>query len=109
LTESPVRSERKSTCTDHCSACGRHFHGLAAFDAHRVDSACIDPSTAENSKGKSLLQVWVTDGFCDKVAGCWVDGRYDHHVHPVTIWQTFKTEAQVEQLASLRSRQAALL
>ena len=24
------------TCTHHCSACGRHFHSLNAFNAHRT-------------------------------------------------------------------------
>ena len=35
---------RATTCTYHCGACGRHFHSLAAFDAHRIgDYASNDP------------------------------------------------------------------
>src|SRR5215203_2845720 len=30
-------------CTNHCAACGAHFHSTAAFDMHRRDGECIEP------------------------------------------------------------------
>ena len=56
------------TCTSHCRACGRHFHGDGAFDKHRVfldpkypdwrDRICADPGTV------GALQLWTAEGEC---------------------------------------------
>lgn len=73
---------KRQTCTDYCSGCGRHFHGLGAFDAHRVgqfgvDRHCGDPT------GLSGLQVWTEAGYCD-----FTDS------HPTTIWQDSRSAAR---------------
>ena len=81
----------RQTCTDHCAGCGRHFHGLGAFDAHRREGECCDPEMVVGQRGKhegeALLQVWTETGSCDKDAGCWKDGKRDHYVTPVVVWQ----------------------
>ena len=84
-----VREPARQTCTDHCSTCGRHFHGLGAFDAHRRENTCGAPETALNTKGRLVLQVWTLDGYCQLTPGCWRDGKRDHWEHPVTIWQVY--------------------
>lgn len=65
----------RQTCTDHCSGCGRHFHGLGAFDAHRVgdfgrDRRCGDPVECG-------LEIWTDSGACELV---WP------HVDGITVW-----------------------
>lgn len=48
-------------CGATCRACGRHFSGVTAFDAHRTgqypDRRCIDPLQDD--------RFGVEDGFCD--------------------------------------------
>jgi len=47
------------------------------------------------------LQQWTPEGFCDKMRGCWEDGRRIRYEHPVTIWQVATTEEQRLALAAL--------
>ena len=101
------RKPPRPTCTDHCTGCGRHFHGLAAFDRHRVDGHCTDPvGLLMRSKGgdeRPSLQQWTPDGYCDKERGCWEEGKRVRYVHPVTIWQVATTEEQRLALAELNA------
>jgi len=80
----------KLTCTSHCAGCDQHFHGVSAFDRHREDGACErgDRTVVQTGKhqGEPALQVWTADGHCDKMKGCWKDGRRLKYVHPVTIY-----------------------
>ena len=86
-----MTTERKApmqTCTDHCAGCNRHFHGLTAFDAHRRGGECQEPSEIVGEKsGEHTLRVWTDEGNCDKMRGCWHDGKRLHFETPVTIWQ----------------------
>ncbi len=79
------------TCTDHCVGCGSHFHGLKAFDLHRVGQVCTPPHMAQKARGKATgalsLQVWTMVGYCDKEAGCWSEGKRIKYSYPVTIYQ----------------------
>lgn len=92
----------RQTCTDHCAGCDQHFHGLGAFDAHRVNDACGPAGDAKFAKGKregeSILQVWTDTGSCDKMPGCWKDGKLNHWDEGVTIWQMSQTEEQKQRL-----------
>lgn len=110
------RAAPRQTCTDHCAGCGRHFHGLGAFDQHRTDGFCADPAgvliRSGKREGQPALQVWTDEGFCDKERGCWDDGRRVRYVTPVTIYQVSTTEEQRAALAALKaipSGQAVLL
>lgn len=98
--------ERRRTCTDHAVCCGQHFHGLAAFDAHRKDGICRDASEVlygVNSKryGEPVLQAWTASGSCALETGCYVDGKLDHYVEGVTIWQIAPTPEQAARLREL--------
>ena len=58
-----------TTCTYHCSQCGRHFHSLGGFDAHhRVDETgwprCLDPIDLVDLTGKERLEALTHDGEC---------------------------------------------
>lgn len=105
-TVAPPVKERRHGCQSHCAACGQHFAGVTAFDAHRKGGYCNEPSEVlygPDSKrpGQPVLQVWVADGSCDKMPGCWKDGKRVAYVESVTIWQMFMTDAQRESLAKL--------
>lgn len=92
---SKERAPARPTCTDHCSTCSRHFHGLTAFDAHRKDGECIEPLAAISERGKPKLQLWTAAGFCDK--NSWHNGKREGWDHPVEIWQGYvKEEAAAE-------------
>ena len=88
------RAPPKQTCTDHCAGCDRHFHGLQAFDAHRQDSECQEPDGLMGTKGQPLLQAWTMEGYCA------LSNLRAPLVHPVTIWQTYRTEEQRQRLAT---------
>lgn len=93
----------KQTCTDHCGACGRHFHGLTAFEAHRRNFECVDPPLAVSDRGRQLLQAWTDDGWCSLEADCFEDGQLVRWAHPVTVWQLVPTEAGTRFLAERHS------
>src|SRR3990167_6574888 len=92
----------RQTCTSHCASCNRHFSGLGAFDRHRTEDGCADPESVVYVMGKRAgerqLQIWTEDGSCDKVKGCWVDGKRDHFEEGVVIWQVATTEEQRERM-----------
>jgi hypothetical protein len=81
------RNRRATTCTFHCSACRRHFHSLAAFDAHRVgDFASNDPDMRRrcehpldllNEDGEMRLVALTERGVCH---------AYEASEAPVTVW-----------------------
>jgi hypothetical protein len=94
----------RQTCTDHCGSCGRHFHGLAAFDCHLVGGECQDPDGVENTKGRKLLRAWTEDGHCELSPGCAVDGQIVKSIHPVCIWQLIpdpRAEAWLQNLTAV--------
>lgn len=39
--------QQKGNRSGHCGGCHVTFCGIAAFDAHRRDGACLDPSQLE--------------------------------------------------------------
>src|SRR5437764_1961102 len=56
-------------CSKKKSCCGRHFHSLAAFDAHHTRGedgwpVCLDPIDLEDRDGKPRLEALTTDGEC---------------------------------------------
>ena len=83
---------RRMTCTDHCSACGAHFHGTGAFDAHRQGEQgsryCAEPSEVVMLKGKReglpALQVWTDAGSC----ASWSNGKRTW-IEGVMVWQLY--------------------
>lgn len=96
------------TCTDHCGRCGRHFHGVGAFDAHRRDGACADPlelayGVDSQRSGRLILQPWTTSGRCSLAAGCYADGRLVRYEEPVTVWQIAQTAERTAALTALRA------
>jgi len=40
----------------HCAACCRHFASNAAFDAHRLDEQCHDPSQLNRRDGQARFE-----------------------------------------------------
>ena len=83
---------RNVCCTNHCRACGgsegRHFHSVAAFDAHRTgDYASNDPETRRRCVHP--LDVLDKSGECRFVAlsrsGVCAIGSGDD-VTGVTVW-----------------------
>ncbi len=86
-------SKVRQTCTDHCTACGQHFHGLKAFEYHQQGGQCNSPGLVVAKRGKRegqpLLQLWTATGSCNKELGCWVNGKILKWIEPVTIWQVY--------------------
>lgn len=73
------------TCTDHCSSCGEHFHGLGAFDRHlrrssqRLNGYGAPEYNLDHVVGAEVgLQAWTTTGRCDLTG---------ERQEPVTVWQ----------------------
>lgn len=66
------RKKNRVTCTNHCSACGLHFHSVAAFDAHRIGSfsdpddprRCAHPWDLLDKEGKERYVTLTEDGLC---------------------------------------------
>jgi hypothetical protein len=89
----------RQTCTDHCSGCGRHFHGLGAFDAHLV--RVPTPRNRWGTRGYELmhesgaevgLQVWTYAGYCTMTG---------EEVEPVTVWQVIPSSQAAARWARL--------
>lgn len=69
---------RNVCCTNHCRACGgeagRHFHSVAAFDAHRTGDfssndpdtrrRCLNPIEVLDRDGNERLVALSTTGVC---------------------------------------------
>lgn len=82
-------------CISHCGGCDRHFTGLTAFDAHRIGGECKEPESAKSLKsGRPLLQIASETGFCNKMPGCFHDGKHIKDVEPVVVWQSYSTEEE---------------
>ncbi len=101
----------RQTCTDHCTGCGEHFHGLGAFDLHRRGGECLEPMAVLGTEGTKregdhLLQIWTREGSCDKGRGCWDNGKRVRWDKPVTVWQVAVTEVQRERLSGLWGRKS---
>lgn len=84
-----------TTCTNHCSQCGRHFHSLEAFDTHHSHDetgwpVCLDPLDLVDRDGRERLVALSRDGECRIYA------KVEHHV---TIW----TVAGYERARQLRT------
>ncbi len=82
--------KNKKTCVWHCGGCQSHFHSIAAFDSHRIGMVCSLENV--NKNGQPLLQVYTETGSCDLMKGCRVEGKRDHWVEPVTIYQRYGHE-----------------
>lgn len=81
---SPARrgAIKATTCTNHCSLCGRHFHSLAAFDVHHERDedgwlVCLDPLDLRDRDGRERLAALT------ELDECRV---YAELEHGVTIW-----------------------
>jgi hypothetical protein len=97
-----VRATVRQTCTDHCSSCGQHFHGLGAFDAHlqRFGEGLNERGTRsyhlrhlEGTDAK--LEAWTTEGVCEMSKPTEVG---------VTVWRRPLSEKERERLAQLSGR-----
>ncbi len=86
-----MTTKPRQTCTDHCGGCNQHFHGLKAFDAHRLGMKCTPGAEAIGRKDQPLLQAWTTNGWCSLQTGCRAEGHIVQWLNPVTIWQTYGT------------------
>jgi hypothetical protein len=93
----------RTGCTNHCMGCGRHFTGLSLFDTHRKDGACRDPETVKTKTGEPVFQS-VDDGFCNKLPGCYIDGRHVKDAEPVVVWQGHVSEADRARLREAFNR-----
>lgn len=73
---------QQTRCTSHCSRCQRHFHSVAAFDAHRIGSyASNDPETGRRCAhpidlGEKFTAL-TNDGICS---------MYAEPISGVTVW-----------------------
>ena len=73
-----------TTCTYHCSPCGRHFHSLEAFDLHHERDHtgwphCLDPLDLLDRDGRARLAALTKNGECRV---------YAEVKRGVTIWTT---------------------
>lgn len=60
---------KTTTCTYHCSQCGRHFHSLTSFDAHQRDDenrwpVCLSPFDVLDRDDKERLVALTEHGEC---------------------------------------------
>lgn len=81
----------RTGCLNHCGGCGRHFTGLSAFDEHRKGGTCNDPESMMKKNSEPAFQ--SVTGFCNKMLGCFEDGKHIRDVEPVQIWQGYMNEA----------------
>lgn len=96
----------RHTCTYHCSACGRHFHSLKAFDTHRVgdfsDEAetwrhCESPLDIVGKRGNIRLE--AIRGVCE-IQGENADGGR-RATRNATIWTIAGAAERSEALSRL--------
>ena len=93
---------KRTTCTSHCAACGRHFAGDTAFDMHRRG----DPATGRHCVSpldEPRLTTAADDGYCA------ISGEHDDGVplvlDPITVYglAASRTPAERARLAALRT------
>lgn len=95
---------RVTTCTNHCSQCGRHFHSVAAFDIHLARDetgwpVCLDPIDLEDRDGRPRLEVLSTEGECRM----YDDGSGTNIKRPVMVWTTAGTAERVRAMLEHQS------
>jgi hypothetical protein len=86
-----------TTCTYHCSPCGRHFHSLEAFDLHHDHDEtgwpiCLDPLDLLDRRGREQLVALTDQGKC----------RLRGNQDDITIWtmpRNLKRAPQIKQRA----------
>jgi len=93
---------RRTTCTAHCAACGRHFSGDGAFDLHRRG----DPATGRrcvSAIDEPRLTEATVAGYC-AISGAMLDDGSPATLDPVTVWgfAANRTEAKRAAYAALR-------
>ena len=90
-----------SACVSHCCACGSHFSGDRAFDAHRAGShrdgtrTCLDPIDARDASGRPMFMARSEAGRC-AMRGRELDG--------ITVWTKAVGPAERERLREMRKR-----
>lgn len=80
-----MASETTTTCTNHCGACGQHFHSLGGFEIHRIGSfddpddprRCAHAIDLLDRDGKERLEIVTEHGECR---------MYAETLYDVTIW-----------------------
>ena len=88
-------------CVAHCCACGSHFSGDRAFDAHRIGShregtrACLDPIDARDANGRPMFMAKTEHGRCT-ISGRELDG--------ITVWTRAVDPDERERLRAMRQR-----
>jgi hypothetical protein len=92
--------EKNHNCVAHCTSCQAHFTGTSSFDAHRASGECQEPGSVyfgatSRRAGQPILQAIV--GRCDKLPGCWVNGKLMKRVEPVDLWQMSVDQADDRQ------------
>ena len=94
---------RRTTCTSHCAACGRHFAGDGAFDLHRRGEAssgrhCVAPLD------EPRLAVADDGGRCS-ISGEHDDAGVPTALEPVTVYALAvnRTDAKRATYAALRA------
>lgn len=82
----------KSTCcTNHCSACGLHFHSLNAFDAHRKGDYATGRHCEHPDDLNGELVALSEDGECRM----YDDGSGNRIERGVVIWTHGKDLARL--------------
>lgn len=81
----------KQTCTSHCTACNKHFHGDKAFDLHRRNFKCLEPEIAISERDNQLLVKWTEDGLCK------MSNLPETEQNNVAIWRSAREATRDEQ------------
>jgi hypothetical protein len=85
---------KTTTCTNHCGACGRHFHSLEAFDIHHDHDEtgwpiCLDPLDLLDRDGRARLEALTEHGECRV---------YEPLQTDVTIWTMAGSRERMAQV-----------
>jgi hypothetical protein len=72
-----------TNCTNHCGACGLHFHSLAAFDAHRQGDYAKPTGTEE---GRHCVHPFDMDGRLVAITEYGVCKMYAEPQIGITVW-----------------------
>lgn len=88
---------RRTTCTSHCAACGRHFAGDKAFDLHRRG----DPATGRycvSPLDEPRLTEAATDGYC-AISGAMLEDESPATLDPVTVYGLAANRTEAKRAA----------
>lgn len=102
-----------TTCTYCCGNCGRHFHSLTAFDAHRVGShsaprgseerrRCLAPIEVVDKHGEARLVALTEHGECRMLA----DVKHDVTIWTMAGYDKVRRVFEGERRGATRSRKA---